>query len=43
MSTWWPRLRRVWAITGSLALVIWVAWCAIAFQPSAFARAALAD
>ncbi|MDC7806581.1 alpha/beta fold hydrolase [Luteimonas sp BLCC-B24] len=43
MSTWWPRLRKVWAIGGSLALAVWVAWCAIAFQPSALARAALAD
>ena len=31
MSTWWPRLRKVWAIGGSLALAVWVAWCAIAF------------
>ena len=43
MSSWWPRLRKAWAIAGSLALVIWMAWCAIAFQPSAYARAALAD
>lgn len=43
MSRWWPRLRRLWAITGSLALVGWITWCAIAFQPNAYTRSALSD
>ena len=43
MSRWWPLLRRLWAIAGSLALVGWVTWCAIAFQPNAYARSALSD
>ncbi|WP_101926173.1 MULTISPECIES: alpha/beta fold hydrolase [Luteimonas] len=43
MSALWARVRRWWAIAGSLALVVWIVWCAIAFQPSAFARSALSD
>lgn len=43
MSRRWHRVRRVWAITGTVLLVVWVGWCAIAFRPSAEARAALSS
>lgn len=43
MSTAWHRIRRLWAISGSVLLVVWLAWCVIAFQPNADARAAMQD
>jgi pimeloyl-ACP methyl ester carboxylesterase len=37
------RLRRIWAIAGSLALVGFVLWCLLAYRASATATAALAS
>ena len=39
----WARIRRIWAIVGSVLLLAWILWCAIAFRPNADARAAMAS
>lgn len=39
--TTWQRIRRIWVISGLVATVVFVAWCAIAYSASAEAKAAM--
>jgi hypothetical protein len=37
----WSRIRRVWAIVGSIVFVVFTGWSLLAFRATSFARAAL--
>ncbi len=40
-STWWPRIRRIWATVGTIAFVVFTSWSLLAYRASSDAQDAL--